>query len=275
MADAPAPAPIPDPSQGLQLVLPGRYVGFGPSVGWIGRSWKLFAKAPLMWILAVLVFFVFSVVLHIVPIIGFIASALLSPMYLAGFAVACRSLETGGEFEIDHLLAGFKVRSTELIIVGAIMLAGEIVVFLVFMMIVGIAIVMAIVSGNVEQMEATLRTMGLQILLGVLVMLLFLIPMLAAYWFAPFLVVMHGMRPLAAMKASLMACMRNFLPMAAYGLVMLVILLVVCIPVIVPILGWLFTAAAIFVVMIMGFIAIYPSYRDIFTEEPGPAAVRA
>ncbi|HXF77780.1 MAG TPA: BPSS1780 family membrane protein [Usitatibacter sp.] len=259
-------------TSGLQLVLPGRYVGFGASLGWIGRSWKLFAQAPLMWILAVLIFFVGSLVVQVIPILGFIASTLLSPVYVAGFAVGCRSLETGGEFELDQLLAGFKEHTVDLVVVGLVMLLGEILAFLIFLMIVGFAIFEAIyaafISGDAQAVEAILVAMGLKIVLGVLVMLLFLIPLLAAYWFAPFLVVMHGMKPIEAMKASLTACIRNFFPMAFYGLGMIVVGVVACIPAIVPILGWLVTAAAFFVLMVMGFIAIYTGYRDMFTEDP-------
>jgi uncharacterized membrane protein len=80
-------------------------------------------------------------------------------------------------------------------------------------------------------------------------------------------------KPLEAMKASLLACMRNFFPMALYGLVMIVIALVACIPAIVPILGWLVTAAAFFVLMVMSFIAIYSGYRDMFTDDPKATAV--
>jgi uncharacterized membrane protein len=182
--------------------------------------------------------------------------------------VGCRSLETGGEFELDQLMAGFRMRTGELVIVGLVMLLGEVLVLFIFLMIVGVAIFSAFMSGDAQAIEATLLSMGLQILLGVLVMLLFLVPLLAAYWFAPFLVVMHGMRALDAMKASFKACVRNFFPMALYGLVVIVIGCIVSIPAIVPILGWLVTAAAVFVLMIMGFIAIYTGYRDMFTDDP-------
>ncbi len=50
---------------------------------------------------------------------------------------------------------------------------------------------------------------------------------------------MHGVKPVAAMKASFMACIRNFVPFLVYGIVMLAAR--IRWPVIIPS-GWIFTA---------------------------------
>ncbi|MFZ3321296.1 MAG: BPSS1780 family membrane protein [Usitatibacter sp.] len=271
-ATATPPAPF-DP--GLQLVMPGRSVTFGQAVSWVPRSWKLVKAAPLMWVLAILILFVANAVLSFLPIIGTIAANLLQPLYMAGFAVACRSLETGGDFELSELLAGFKTRSTELLIIGAVMVVGWIVIFALFMAIfvgfagwaVFTAFFTALMANDPQQAGELLTGMLLPFLLAMLFAALLFVPLLAAYWFAPFLVLMHGVRPLAAMKASLMACIVNFLQMAVYGIVMLVIGVVVSLAMIVPILGWIFAPVAWFVLVLMSIAAIYTSYRDIFTDE--------
>jgi len=270
-ATAPAPA---DPAAGLELVLPGRGVSFGAAVSWVTRSWKIFMQAPLMWIVALLIMFLANVVLSFVPLIGTIAINLLQPVYLAGFAAACRSLETGGEFEIEQLFAGFRTRSTDLIIVGLVMILGMIVIFAIFMGFVGWAIVAAMFTGDVHEIERMIEGAALQIVLGMLVCALFVVPLLAAYWFAPFLVYMHGMKPLDAMKASFMACVKNFFQMFVYGVVVLVIAGLATLVAVIPFIGWLFTLAVYFVLGIMAFTAIYPAYRDIFTEEASPPAAR-
>src|ERR1043165_3314190 len=91
----------------LRLVEP-RALTAGAGVDWIGEGWRLFARAPLMWVISILVLVVLAVVVNIIPIIGGLAFQLLQPVFAAGFIVACRSIETGGEFELEHLFAGFK-----------------------------------------------------------------------------------------------------------------------------------------------------------------------
>jgi len=269
---APQPAPL-DP--GLELVLPGRSVTFGQALSWIPRSWTLFKGAPLMWIVSMLILFVGNVVLQFVPFVGMIATNLLQPVYMAGFAVACRSLETGGDFELEHVLSGFKTRSTDLIIIGALLLLGSLLIFVIFgLLFVGLvgwgtltAFVEAAISNNPQHAAELIRDSWLRATLAFLVAMLFFIPLLAAYWFAPYLTLMHGVKPLAAMHASLMACIRNFFQMFVYGVAMLAIAILVSLPVIIPILGWIFMACAYFVLMMMSIAALYASYRDIFTEE--------
>jgi hypothetical protein len=269
---SPEPAPL-DP--GLQLVMPGRSATFGQAVSWVPRSWQLFKKAPLMWVLALLILFVANAVLSFVPIIGTIAANLLQPVYMAGFAVACRSLENGGEFELDQLMAGFKTRSTELLIIGALMIVGWLAIFAIFtaifMAFAGWSVFSgfwaALMANDTQQAAELLGTLWLPFVLAMLFAALLFVPLLAAYWFAPFLVLMHGVKPVAAMVASFMACVRNFFQMAVYGIVMFVIFIVVSLAMIIPILGWIFAPLAILVLILMSIAAIYTGYRDIFTDE--------
>jgi hypothetical protein len=274
--DNAAPAQNAPLDPGLQLVLPGRSVTFGQALSWIPRSWTLFAKAPVMWIVAILIFFVANVVLVFVPLIGSIVANLLQPVYMAGFAVACRSLETGGDFDLDHMLAGFKTRSGDLIIIGALMMLGMLVIAAIFVALVVGFVGWAVISGFVQaaisnnQQEATELVQGavLPFLLAFLSAMLLVVPLIAAYWFAPYLTLMHGVKPIAAMRASLMACIRNFFQMFVYGVGMLAAWVIAAIPVaFAPILGILFMIAAYIVLMMMSIAAMYTSYRDIFTDE--------
>jgi hypothetical protein len=257
---------------GLKLVVPSRRAPLSAGLRWVTEGWRLFMKAPLMWGLALLIFIVSSIVLSLVPILGQIAVQILTPVYLAGFAVACRSLETGGDFEVEHLMAGFKPQYFRpLAIVGALFLLGSIVIFLAFIGFAGFSILGAIWSGNKENIEAAVIGSALQLLLGSLIALALFLPLLAAYWFAPFLVIMHDMPPVAAMKASLVACFKNFFTYAVYGIVMIVIAIVAAIPIVIPILGWLVTFAAFVVLFVISLSGIYAAYRDIFTEDERPA----
>jgi uncharacterized membrane protein len=244
----------------LRLVEP-RGLTAGAGVDWIGEGWRLFAKAPLMWVISILVLVVLAVVVNIIPIIGGLAFQLLQPVFAAGFIVACRSIETGGEFELEHLFAGFKRNFANLLVVGLILVAGGIALLLVFAVFAGFGLVTAFMTGDANNMLPALMASGMSIALGALVMLVLTIPLLMAYWFAPALVMMHDMAPIEAMKASFRGCLRNIVPFILYFFVMILLCFVAMIPFGLGMLVWIPVAMA----------SNYAGYRRIFTEESMPA----
>jgi uncharacterized membrane protein len=249
--------------EGLTLVLPGKGVAAGQGVTWIGTGWKLFAKAPLMWIVALLVLVVIAIVVNLVPILGGIAFQILTPVFYGGFFVACRSLERGGDFELEHVFAGFKTQFANLAIVGAIFLVAMLALLVVLAVFVGFGILGALLSGNPDDVLPAIAASGAAILLGLLVMLALMIPVLMAYWFAPALVIMHGMNAFEAMKASFFGCLKNLLPFLVYGVVMLIIFVVASIPL----------GLGLLVAIPLSFTSTYAAYRDIFTEDAAAASV--
>jgi uncharacterized membrane protein len=244
----------------LQLVLPGRGLSAGEGWTWIADGWNLFTRAPLMWIVAILLVFVAAIVFGLIPFIGSIAFQIINPVIGAGFVVACRSLERGGEFELEHLFAGFKTQFGSLVIVGLLLIAGYILIFVVFAAVAGFSIIGALLAGHQQDAVQAIMGSAMTILLGTLVAMALWVPLLAAYWFAPALVVMHGMSPVAAMKESFFACFRNFVPFLVYGIVMSVFAILAVIPFGLGMLVWIPLAIA----------STYASYRAIFTEEGVP-----
>ena len=243
-------------TDGLRLVEP-RGLTAGAGVDWISEGWRLFAKSPLMWVISILVLFVLAIVVNIIPIIGGLAFQLLQPVFAAGFIVACRSLETGGEFELEHMFAGFKRNFANLLVVGLILVVGGIALLLVFAVFAGFGLVTAFMTGDANNMLPALMASGASIAIGTLVMLLLMIPLLMAYWFAPALVMMHDMAPVAAMKESFRGCLRNILPFIIYFIVMILASIVAMIPFGLGMLVWIPVAMA----------SNYAGYRRIFTED--------
>ena len=77
-----------------------------------------------------------------------------------------------------------------------------------------------------------------------------------ALWFAPALVVLRGAAPVAAIKESFSACLKNFVPFLIYGIVLLVLGIVAAIPLG---LGWLVLGPVVIA-------SVYVAYRDIFGD---------
>jgi hypothetical protein len=248
-------------TQDLRLIEPPRGNPAGAGVEWIGEGWRLFARAPLMWVVSIFVMLVIAIVVGIVPVIGSLALQVAQPVFLAGYVVACRSLETGGDFELEHLFAGFKRNFASLLIVGLIFLAVSIALLLVFALFAGFGILMAYVNGGMDDVYPALIASGMSIMLGGLVVVALSVPLMMLYWFAPALVVMHDMAPWAAMKASFRGCLKNIVPFIVYGFVMMVLAIVAMIPILLGFLVWIPVAVA----------STYAAYRAIYTEQPAPA----
>jgi uncharacterized membrane protein len=256
-------AMTPDSTEADSLTLvPARGNPAGAGWDWIAGGWKLFLRAPLMWIISMVLVFIVFIAIGLVPILGGIAVQLLQPVIGGGFIVASHSLDRGGEFELEHLFAGFKKNFGKLVTVGALFVAAGILILMIFVAFIALSIGTAFLTGNPDQIMSAVLASALTVLVGVLVMLGLLVPLLAAYWFAPALVVMHDMAPLAAMRESFSGCFRNFVPFLIYGLVLLVLAIVAAIPFG---LGYLVLVPAVMA-------STYVAYRQIFTEPTAPPA---
>ena len=242
---------------GLQLVVPGKSLPGGAGWDWITGGWQLFVKSPLMWIVSLVILFVLAIVLAFIPFIGSLAFQLAQPVFAGGYIAACRNIERGGEFELENLFAGFKVRFVPLLIVGLIFTIASVVLLVLFFLIVGISLIPAFMSGDSSAMNAALAGSMIAMLVGTLVMMALFVPVMAAYWFAPALVMIHDMQPIDAMKASFFACMRNFVPFLLYGLVMMVAAIVAIIP----------FGLGMLVLIPVAIASNYVGYRQIFTAD--------
>jgi uncharacterized membrane protein len=228
----------------------GRGVAAGRGWDWIAAGWELFKRQTGMWIALVLLALVIFAVLAFIPVIGSIASIVLTPVFSAGVVIGCRAIEEGRPLEIGHLFAGFKVKLGPLATVGAIYLGAAIVIALVVGLLTGASIFGIAAGGGSAAVPVALMTL----LLAALVMLALMLPVVMAVWFAAPLVVFHDKGAVEAMQESFTGCLRNVVPFLVYGVVMLALSLVATIPLG---LGWLVLGPVLAA-------SLYTSYKDIY-----------
>ena len=235
-----------------ESMMGGRAVDAGRGWTWIADGFGLFKKAPGMWIALVIVLVVILLVLAFIPLLGAVATFLLMPLFLGGLMLGCRALQGGGELEVGHLFAGFKEHTGNLIVLGALAIGGWVIVMLPVIAIVGAGAIFGMMRGD----AAGVAAIGGSFLLAGLVAMALSIPIYMALWFAPALVVLRGLAPVAAVKESFFGCLKNIVPFLIYGIVMLVLGILAAIPLA---LGWL----------VLGPVAvasIYVAYRDIYGD---------
>jgi uncharacterized membrane protein len=236
----------------------GRTVAAGRGWDWIVEGFALFRRQPGIWILAAVVLGVLFIAISMVPILGSLANALLFPILGGGLMLGCRSMDQGGALEIEHLFAGFKHRTGDLVMVGVFNLFVWVIIAFAVFTVVGGGVFMAMMRGGVEGAGISIASL----LIALLLITGLSVPLYMATWFAPALIVLHEVPPVAALKASFFACLRNWLPFLTYGVMLLVFCILAAIP-----------AGLGFLVLVPVMIAsVYTAYRDIFRDAQAAAA---
>lgn len=241
-----------------------QHLAAGRGWQWIKQGYALFMKAPLLWIVLLMICFIAAVGLSAVPVVGEPLVSLLVPVVLAGLMVGCRALEHGEELELAHLFSGFRQHTSQLVTLGGIALVGQYLILGVMMMVGGAALVSILASGqpveNPEIIKQAISGAGIAILFG---LALFSVLMMAMQ-FAPMLVYFNDATPVEAMKLSLRAFVNNIGAMLVYGVAILLLAILATIPMMLGLL----------VLIPIMFTSVYACYCDIFpvARESAPAA---
>jgi len=221
---------------------------------WIKQGYALFMKAPLLWMVLLMICFIAAAGLSAVPVVGEPLTSLLLPAVLVGLMVGCRALEHGEELELVHLFSGFKQHTAQLVTLGGIALVGQFLILGAMMMVGGAALVAILTSSqpvsDPEIVKQAITGASLAMLLGLALFSVLLMSM----QFAPMLVYFNNATPLEAMKLSLRAFVNNVGAMLVYGVTFMLLAILASIPMM---LGWL-------VLLPIVFTSLYACYCDIF-----------
>jgi uncharacterized membrane protein len=248
---------------GAVLVPGGQSVGAGRGWEWIAEAWALFLQSPLIWVVNIVIFFVIVMAVSFVPFLGSLVVYIFWPVLVAGFMIGADRQHRGEALEVEHLFAGFQKNFQPLLIVGLIYAAISIAMLVVFALIIlallGLGGVFgAMMGGDSDAIATQMAALGaggiMVFLLVVLGLFFFTIPLAMAFWFAPALVVLHDVTPVAALGMSFKGCLKNVIPFLIYGIIFFVLMVVGMIPIF---LGWL-------VVIPLMYASIYTAYRDIY-----------
>ena len=244
-----------------QLLSEPRAGRAGWGVSWITNALSIFKDNFLLWLGIGVVYLIIAMVMSAMPIINFVFS-LISFVFVGGIIKGANAQVTGKELRFDHLFSAFSTHLLPLIVLFVLYMAALIIAFI------PIGIILIVVShvmggiGNVDSMM-TAEQIGAGSIVAILLVLLF--SMIAFFflfvmvWFAPALIVLHNIAPTEAMKMSVKGCLKNILPLFVFSLLLPLLAL----------LSILFTLGlAILVVVPIGMITYYTSYRDVWTDQP-------
>ena len=238
-----------------------RAVVAGRGASWWTEGWRLFTPAVGVWILAVVILACLNIAINFVPVVGPLASHILFPVFMGGLMLGCRALDRGNPLTLGHVFAGFSQCTGQLVLVGVIytvlVIAVVVVVAVLLFLFFGAAVISALAAmGDPARIGVALGGVSLAALVAALLFLLLWLPVVMAVWFAPALVMLGNVEPVAAFRLSFSACLKNIVPFLLYGLIGLLLAIVASIPLG---LGWLVLAP-------VSVATIYASYCDMFED---------
>lgn len=222
--------------------------------GWLAQGWAAFAANPGVWVATTVLLLVIFLGLLVVPVVGGLAAALLTPLLVAGLLHGVRRLGDEGRLDLADLLAGFRRNTGPLVMLGLLFMAGWLAILLAVTIVAGGSVAGGVVVGLAGQ-PAVGAGIGLAgFFLAFVLKLLLGIPLCLAMWFAPPLIYFNDMAPAAALQASFAAVLRNWLAMTVFGLLVAVLAFFALLPMG---LGFL-----VLIPVLAG--ALHASHKDIF-----------
>ena len=235
-----------------------RTIAMGRGTEWLTDGFGYFQKDTLAWIGVTIIWFVITLALAFVPLLGNLAVTILTPVFIGGMMLGCRARAQGGAFKVAHLFAGFSQNTGQLIVLGLLYLGGiiAIVILLVVLVIIsfgGLAIIQQVNAGDLTALTDNLKV----VLLVVLITVSLYVPLLMAFWFAPALVILRNAGAVDALKLSFTGCLLNIMPFLLYGILGLVLTIVAVIPM----------GLGLLVLVPMVTASMYVACQDIFPEQ--------
>ena len=218
--------------------------------GWLMAGWDNFRAAPGQWLALCIVGTILLVIINAIPFANFV-NGLLQQVWVAGVLLGCHAQFNGEAIRVRHLFAGFGPKALPLILSGALVgLAGLLMAAAVF------GPLLADMITTPDPQDFLLQQDMQALLLRVLVLMALMLPLYAALWFAPALIVFVNLDVKQALKLSLVGCLKNAWPFLIYGLCALVLCLLVL----------LTLGLALLVVVPMFYSSIYVSFREIYVD---------
>ncbi|GAB2181003.1 hypothetical protein DLREEDagrD3_12260 [Denitratisoma sp. agr-D3] len=229
----------------IQKVAPER------ALEWFKAGWRMFRAVPGIWVLIALALLLLNILIGILPpLLGGAAAAILMPLVGGGLMAACAAQDRGEALRFDYVHLGFRENTGPLATLGGLLLLG----FL-------SSSAIALLLGGVGALLGSLGSTGLgavlalgSLLLAGFAMLAMLMALTMAAWFAPALVMLSGRSPKDALRASFVACVKNWLPLLLYGILLWLLLA----------LSLLTAGLGLLVLLPVVAGSVYQSFREIF-----------
>jgi uncharacterized membrane protein len=231
--------------------------------GWglFGRGWNNFKTDPLTWVLVVVIFFLISLVLNLIPLLGGVVVAVISPALVAGFMKIAHDIEQGEKVGVGHLFQPIQDsrRRVPLLLLGLVALLATVVM----------AVLMAVFVGSAVQIGAAGDAVSMPLagvgFFGIIVIFLMYLVIFAMLAFSIPLVYFRDVELGDAIVGSIKGTIANIGPLVIFSLIYFVLAFFAMLPFG---LGFLILGP-------VALAAVYGAYTEIFPGSVEPEVLEA
>ena len=190
---------------------------------WIIEGFRLWKRNPALLTFLVFGYWLCLLVVAAIPFVGQVLMSLIMPALALGIYNGCKAVADGRKAGPDILLSGFRQNFPELVKIGGIYLIGTFAVLgLTALADDGILAELMLGKRKLDEATAADPLLTASLLVGTLGST----PLMMAYWFAPLLAGWGRLPAVKAMFFSFVACLRNWRAFFAYGIGLLLAVLV-------------------------------------------------
>lgn len=248
---------------------------------WLVKGIRLFKKKPgELFLVGNTYLFVVLLITLMLPFVGAVIVTLITPGLSAGVMIAGRMATKGLRVSPATLFAGFtenkRANAQKLMILGAIYACCFALIKLFVSLILGPEPQITLSAAELESGEIPVEWIN-YLANSTMLMAISLLPVILAFWYAPALVVWHGMKPGKALFASTVAVWRNKGAFLTYGMGWMVLVIGTASVLAYIFVGLGFSAglsgaanmlsAAFITSVSIG--TVYPTYQSVFEHDPG------
>ena len=238
---------------------------------WLLGGLAIYRRNPPILSLLVVAYWFSIVILDSLPLAGPVLASLALPGLAVGLMQAARNVERGAGVSLSTLFGSFRDNPRTLLALGALYLCCSLGA-LAFSALLDGGDLMKYVLADSKAERAALEDNDFT--LAILCVMVLLLPVMMANWFAPVLAAWHRLTLFKALFFSLVACAMNWRPFVTYGLALFVFAGVLP-ALFLSLLLLIFPAAAQFMVALVMtpmmlivapvvFASFYACYHDIF-----------
>jgi hypothetical protein len=247
-------------------------VNAGRGYEWFRGGIALVLHNPVPLGVIALLFVIATSVLSLLPVLGWLATALLVPVLGGGYMVALHEEHEGRGAQIEHLFRGFQDndRFLQLMLLGVPGVAAVLAFGVLLFVLVGAAVLQAGLSAALSGAEGNPVAVGVGVLLALAIGFVLVLAAIALVVFAVPRVMLDRVDALTAMKESLAASLANVGALLVFGLMFIAALVALLLATLlvgwIPILGQL-AAFLAWLAFGVGWIAVsnagvYLAWRD-------------
>lgn len=234
-------------------------------------GFAIFRRNPVMLGMLVVTYWFTVLFLNVVPVVGVLMASLAIPGLSVGLMQAARNLERGQAIGLQTLFGSLKDNGRTLVALGALYLCATLGVLGLSSLLDGGELMQFMLASNRAERAAVEDS---DFLLSAMFVMMLMVPVLMAWWFAPVLAAWHRLSVGRALFFSFMACWMNWRPFLTYGIALLVVvgvlpglllgILLLLMPGAANLATAILTLPMVLVVAPTVFASFYASYRDIF-----------